>query len=417
MVQKSKGYKTLRLCVMNWHQIPLHNGLRIITIPRLGTRTVAARLFIRAGSRYDGAYPGLAHFTEHLLFKGKEQIFADIEARGGELNAQTGREYLGLHTVTLGSDLPLALTLLSELILQPEFSSANFLAEKLVIAGELEQARDRSSVLYDHFQQQLWGAEHPFGRPVLGAPQGLDALELAYVEAFYRQRFVGGNAVLVICGDIDVTQALSLAVEAFAELPAGSEQHPEPLPETPRGSRGAHIERASGRSYLLVGVPTVGLKHPDRSALKIIELVLGMGASGRLYRRIREEMGLVYTVNAVSGVYEDAGYLAVHSVCAPEQVVTVQDAVFDLWAEIAELGITPAELAAAQGNYAGTLARRFETNLSVAGIFGIEALLHEVEPFEAAIARINGVITEQVCCTARRYLQEDEAVIVSMGHN
>ncbi len=400
---------------MEYQFTQLDNGLRIITLHRPGTRTAACRFFVRAGSRYDDVHPGLAHFTEHMLFGGRKHIFGEIESRGGELNAHTGREYLSLHTVTLGDDLHLALNLLSELVLSPNFDATNFLNEKLVVTSELEQTRDRSSVIYDLFQQHMWGAEHPFGKPVIGTPEGIAGLELAHIRAFYRTRFVSGNALLAICGDVSAPSAQSLAAETFANFPAGPEQPPAPLPETPGGVRGGHLEFNTRRSYLLVGVPTQGLKHRDRSVLKIIERVLGMGASGRLYRRLREDLGLVYNVNMVSSVYEDAGFLAAHAACAPEDLTAVQDVILDEWADLRENGLSEGELRAAKGNYAGTLARRFETNLSVAGIYGIEGLLHEIEPFEAAIARINRVTPEGVRRAAQTYLTEDRHVITTVG--
>lgn len=405
---------------MNWHQHTLKNGLRVIIIQRPGTRTVAARFFVRAGSRYDGDHPGLAHMLEHMLFKGtqqrsSEEIFQGIEARGGEINAHTTREYISLHTVTLAQDLPLALTLLSGLILSPKLSQEDFLSEKLVVLGELEQQKDQSSILYDLFLKTLF-QDSPLGKPILGTPQGLRDLSIDELRDFHAQRFVSGNAFLVICGDVEQDQAFELAEDAFSDLPNGSEQLPEY--ETAidiRQPRGAELERQTQRSYMLLGIPAVGLKHPNRSTLKIIELVLGMGASGRLYQRLREELGLVYNVNVVSSLYEDTGYLAIHAACKPENLTVVQDAILDEWVDLHENGITDAELSAAQGFYSGTLARRFETNLSVAGIFGIEGLLHKVEPFEAAIARINGVTRKGVQAAAQKYLNEDGYVMVSVG--
>jgi predicted Zn-dependent peptidase len=147
----------------------------------------------------------------------------------------------------------------------------------------------------------------------------------------------------------------------------------------------------------------------------MIELVLGMGASGRLYRRLRQELGLVYNINAVSSVYEDAGFLAIHAACDAEEQTRVQDEILDSWLDLRQRGITAEELEAAKGNYAGTLARRFETNLSVAGIVGIEALLHAVEPFEAAIGRINAVTCEGVRQAAQQYLVENGYVLVTAG--
>ena len=381
---------------------------------------MACRFFVRAGSRYDGEHPGLAHMLEHMLFKGTRQhtsqeIFSSIEARGGEINAHTTREYISLHTVTLADDIHLALDTLAEICLQPKFSNDDFLSEKLVVLGELEGSRDQSSILYDLFMQNLWD-DSSLNNPVNGTIDGLRDVEIDSLQEFYNRRFVSENSILVICGDVEPDEALTLTQSSFNNFPSGPEYSPEFVKEPTRSTpSGTHLERDTQRMYMLLGVPTVGLKHPDRSALKIIELVLGMGASGRLYQRLREELGVVYNVNAVSSVYEDRGYLAIHTVCAPENQTLVQDAILDEWLDIRENGISEDALSAAKGNYAGTLARRFETNLSVAGIFGIEGLLYQVEPFEQAIARINGVRREGVREAAQKYLNEDGYIIATVG--
>ena len=116
-----------------------------------------------------------------------------------------------------------------------------------------------------------------------------------------------------------------------------------------------------------------------------------MGGSGRLYQRLREEQGLVYSVNTVTASYEDAGFLGIRAACAPENVEAVK------------------------GNYAGTLARRFETNSAVAGIFGIEGLLHQVEPFDEAVARIKAVTQAQVLDAAQRYLNCERFALATVG--
>ncbi|MBL7162395.1 MAG: insulinase family protein [Anaerolineales bacterium] len=405
---------------MEYQHTKLENGLRLITIHRPGTRTVAARFYVRAGSRFDGGYPGLAHFTEHMLFEGTtsrapRDIYTTIEARGGEINAHTSREYISVHTLTLTDDLPLALDLLGDIILNPGLSDESFQEEKLVVLNEIQGARDQSGVLYDLFLQNLW-LQNPLRNPILGTVEGLRDLDVATLHGFYKNRFVSGNALLVICGDVPLEEMLRLAKKTFDDSPTGIEQPPEPVDEPALTEpRGTHVEKDIHRTHMLLGVPTVGLKHPGRSALKVIELILGMGGSGRLYQRLREELGLVYAINTVSSVYEDAGFLGVRAVCAPENLTAVQDAILDEWADLRESGISKGELAAAKGNYTGTLTRRFETNLSVAGIFGIEGLLYQVEPFEQAIARINGVTRGGVQEAAQRYLNEDGYVLVTMG--
>jgi predicted Zn-dependent peptidase len=207
-----------------------------------------------------------------------------------------------------------------------------------------------------------------------------------------------------------------MAGETFAGFFPGGEQPPGPVEEPPLVEpRTAHLEKDVAQTHLLIGVPTVGMKHPDRSPLKVLEMALGMGGSGRLYRRLREERGLVYTVNTVTANYEDAGFLGVRAACAPEKVEAVVEAILVEWDALRDEGIGEGELEAVKGNYAGTLARRFETNLAVAGIFGIEGLLHRVEPFDEAVARVGAVTRAQVQEAAHRYLDRGRHVLATVG--
>ncbi|NIO68241.1 MAG: hypothetical protein GTN71_04095, partial [Anaerolineae bacterium] len=225
-----------------------------------------------------------------------------------------------------------------------------------------------------------------------------------------------GNMLLVVCGDIEHEEARRLVAHRFAALPAGPEQPPAPVREPPLNElRSGHLSKDVHQAHLLIGVPTVSMKHQDRSALKVMERVLGMGGSARLYQRLREETRLVYSVNTVTAHYEDAGYLAVKTACDPSHLAQVQQAILEEWRKLRRQGVSEDELSAAKSNYAGTLARRFETNLALASIFGVEGLLHRVETFEEAVGRINAVGRDDVLRVARQYLDVDRYVAVSVG--
>jgi predicted Zn-dependent peptidase len=387
----------------------LSNGLRLILAARPGTPTVAVRAYVRAGSRYDAAHClpgsgqpslGLAHLTEHLLFKGtrtrsQRQLFTAIERLGGTLEAGTAKEYLCVSTVVPPAGLAVALEIVAEILGQPSLDAEDFGNEKLVILAEKLRAQDREARILDLFAEALW-QEHPLRHPALGTLAGLQAVDHDSLLAFYRQRFVGGNIVLVLCGAFEPQAAESLAVGCFGALPAGPEQD---------------LHQAS----LLLGVPTVSMGHPDRSALKVIERVLGMGASARLYQRLREEGRLAYAVQALAVHYEDAGYLAVNCTCDPQNLPRARQAILQEWQRLGREDLPAEELAAAQGNYAGTLVRRFETNHAVAGILGVEGLLGQVEPLDAAIGRINAVTPDDVVRVARTYLDESHTVSATIG--
>jgi predicted Zn-dependent peptidase len=413
----------------DWRLLLLPNGLRLITIARPGTPTVAVRAYVRAGSRYDveqkrpdSRHPplGLAHLTEHLLFKGtrhhsQREIFATVERLGGVLEAGTTKEYTTLYVVTSRQGLVSAVDILAEVLLEPALREEDFWEEKLVVLEEMRRAQDRESVIFDLFAETLW-QEHPLCYPIMGNPEGLHDLDYESLLSFYRQRYVAGNMLLVMCGDIEHEEAGRLVAHRFAILPAGPEQPPAPVREPPLNEmRSGHLSKDVHQAHLLIGVPTVSMKHEERSALKVMERVLGMGGSARLYQRLREETQLVYSVHTVTAHYEDAGYLAVKTACNPSHLTRVRQAILEEWRKLRRQRVSEDELSAAKSNYAGTLARRFETNLALASIFGVEGLLHRVENFEEAVGRINAVQRDDVLRVARQYLDVDRYVAVSVG--
>jgi predicted Zn-dependent peptidase len=416
--------------IFDWRLLLLPNGLRLITIARPGTPTVAVRAYVRAGSRYDiehkrpdSPHPplGLAHLTEHLLFKGtrhhsQREIFATVERLGGVLEAGTTKEYTTLYAVTPTQGLEVAIELLAEVLTAPALREEDFWQEKVVVLEEIRRAQDRESVIFDLFAETLW-QEHPLRYPIMGNPEGLQDLEYELLLLpFYRQRYVAGNMLLVVCGDIEHEEARRLVTHRFATLPAGPEQPPAPVREPPLNElRSGHLSKDVHQAHLLIGVPTVSMKHQDRSALKVIERVLGMGGSARLYQRLREETRLVYSVNTVTAHYEDAGYFAVKTACNPSHLARVQQAILEEWRKLRRQRVSEDELSSAKSNYAGTLARRFETNLALAGIFGVEGLLHRVETFKEAVGRIHAVQRDDVLRVARQYLDVDSYVAVSVG--
>lgn len=407
---------------MDWKTSALENGLRVITIKRKGTGTVAVRFYVRAGSRFDGDHLGKAHFLEHLLFKGTttrspHQIYAAIEARGGDINAVTTREYSSFRTVTLPEDLFLALDLLGDVLINPLLAEASFHKEKLIVLNEIMSANDQMGILGNLFIQTLW-KKNSLRNPILGTVECLRDLARNDVLEFYKEKYVTENTILVICGDIDHENASTAVDQNLADFHAGPEQLPELIDEPPLETcRESHIEKDIHQTYVMIGVPTVGMKHPDRSAIKAIELALGMGGSGRLFQRLREDEQIVYSVNTFSAIYEDVGFLGIRASCAPENLEAIRDAVLREWRAIKEDGLSQEELQAVKGHYAGRTARHFETNGAVAGIVGIEGLLSTVETFEEAITRINSVTSQEVIEAAQRYLDHERYAVAIVGRN
>lgn len=414
---------------LNYRLARLPNGLRLITIARPGTATVAVRVYVRAGSRYDAEHKpadphhpplGLAHLAEHLLFKGTRrrsprEVFGAVERLGGVLDAGTTKEYVTLSAVVPQHGLLTALDVLAEILVEPALREEDFWQEKLVALEETRYAQDTGGIIFDLFAETLW-QEHPLRYPILGTLDGLYGLDYRGLLTFCQQRYVAGNTLVTVCGDIEHDQAAGLVTARFAALKPGPEQPPSVVREPPMHEpRTAHLAKDVHQTRLLIGVPTVSMKHQDRSALKALERVLGTGGSARLYQRLREQTHSVYNVNTVTAHYEDAGYFAIHTACAPQNTLQVQAAILEEWDKLRQQRVSADELSAAKSNYAGTLARCFETNLAVAGIFGLEGLLHQVEPFAAAVQRMNAVQREDIQRVAQKYLDVDKSVTATVG--
>ena len=414
---------------IDWQLVRLPNGLRLITIARPFTPTVAVRLFARAGSRYDAEQSladaqhlplGLAHITEHLILKGtrsrsQSEFFAAVERLGGVLEAGTTKEYVALCAITPRNGLATAVRVLAEIVTAPALRDEDFWSEKLVLLEEIQRSHDRESVIFDLFAEAIW-RENPLRHPTQGTLQGLYDLDHQAVLSFFGQRYVAGNMLLVVCGDIEHLETRQLVSASFSSILAGPDQPPELSMESPFSeTRRTHLLKDVNLTHLLIGVPTVGMKHEDRSALKVIERVLGMGGSARLYQRLRAEAHLVYSVNTIAAHYEDAGYFAVRTACDPAHVSQVQQSILQEWDRLREKGVSDNEMVAAKSNYAGTLARRFETNRSVAGVFGTEALLHRAESLEEAVERIDAVQHSDVLRVARKYLNSQCHIAVTVG--
>jgi predicted Zn-dependent peptidase len=423
---------------LDWRLVHLPNGLRLITIARPGSPTAAVRAYVRAGSRYDappngwGGIPehkppdssrpplGLGHFTEHLLFKGtrthsQRDIFAAVERLGGVLDAGTTKQYVTVHAVTPRSGLATAMDVVAEVLIEPALREDDFWEEKLVVLEEIRRAQDQQSVIFDLFAETLWH-HHPLRYPIRGTLEGLYDLDYDPLLSFYQRRFVAGNMLLAVSGDINHEEIEHLVAQKLAGLPGGPERPPLPVEEPPLDEqRTAHLDKGVQLTCLLIGVPTVSMKHEDRSALRVIERVLGMGGSARLYQRLREKTQMVYSVNTVTAHYEDIGYFAVQTVCDPQHIPEVQQAILQEWDKLRQHGVSEDELSAAKSNFAGTQARRAETNLAVASILGVQGLLHQVETFEEAVARINAVGRADVLRAAQQYLSLDRYVVASVG--
>lgn len=304
----------------------LQNGMRVVTevMPQLESATIG--IWADVGARHEPAVVnGISHMLEHMAFKGTKRrtargIAEEIEAVGGYLNAYTSREHTVYYARVLKDDVPLAVDILADILLNSAFDPGELERERQVILQEIGQARDTPDDQVFDFLQEASYPDQSLGRPILGTNATVGALsrdDLAhYLAAHYR----ADRLVVVAVGKVD-HQALVRAVdEAFAHMAA----EPRPLFDPARYRGGERREeRDLEQAHITLGFDGLTYGDPDYYAFQVYSMVLGGGMSSRLFQEVREVRGLAYSVYSFGQSYADGGNLGVYAGTGAEDVTAL----------------------------------------------------------------------------------------------
>ncbi len=350
------------------HREVLDNGLRLLTERMPHVRSVSIGVWLTRGSRHEtDDRSGIAHFVEHMLFKGTEQRTAEdiaqaIDSIGGQLDAFTSKEYAGYYIKVLDEHLPVAVDLLTDVVLHPRFADEDIEREKKVILEEIKMVEDTpDDLVHEIFTEHYW-AGHPLGRPILGTRQTVESLTRDALQEYFRDTYIAPNLIVTAAGNLSHESLRELIARAFdgvgtrGSLVNGSEP----------GSSGRVIVRGKDleQSHICLGTRAYPQNHDDRYASYILNTVLGGSMSSRLFQNIRERRGLAYAVFSGLAAYRDAGMLTVYAGCAAETVGEVVDLVVEEMRGIKQAPIPAAELRRAKDHLKGSLMLSLESTSS-----------------------------------------------------
>ncbi len=333
--------------------------------PIPSVRSVSLGVWLARGSRHeDPAEGGIAHFVEHMLFKGTatrtaQQFAQEVDRIGGNLDAYTSHESAGYDILTLDEHLPYAVNLLSDLLLHPAFPEVEIVRERNVVLEEISMAEDTPGELaYELFTQGLFPG-HPLGRSILGTTATVSAFDGAALRDYFGQTYRAENLIVAAAGNVDPDHLSALVGEAFDGVPTGSE--PVHDTEPPRGVRLDVRDKDLEQVHICLGLRGYPQQHPDRYALALLLDMLGGPPSSRLFQKIREQRGLAYSVGGGMAGYRDAGLVTIHAGCAPAAVGEVVDLIV---AELRAFKTTPVpedELQRAKDHVKSNLLLAFES--------------------------------------------------------
>jgi predicted Zn-dependent peptidase len=346
----------------------LPSGLRLVTEAMPHVRSVTVGVWLTRGSRHEtDPESGVAHFTEHMLFKGttsrSAQVIAQtIDSIGGQLDAFTAKEHASYYIKVLDEHVPIAMDLLSDMVLRPAFADPDVAKEQAVILEEIKMVEDApDDLVHEMFSQRFW-AKHPLGRPILGTPDTVASFSARDLRDYFGRTYVAPNLIVAAAGHLEHAALRQLVESAFASLPA---QAPLNVTEPPAVTRGL-IERHKDieQSHICVGTPAYPQAHVDRHSVYVLNTILGGSMSSRLFQHIREERGLVYAVFSNLTTYSDAGMITVYAGCSHDKVSEVIDLTLAELRGLRDMMVPAEELRRAKDHLKGSLMLSLENTSS-----------------------------------------------------
>ena len=327
----------------------LPNGLRVVHeyLPQL--RSVNAGIYVRSGSVMESPEEGgISHFLEHMSFKGTSrrttrQIAEETDQLGGGINAFTSRQATCYYGRVIDEDLPACFDLLSDLVMGADLPPDELERERGVILEEIAMAEDDTEDLCaELLTQAQYGGDLPMARPILGRPERVSAYTRSELLDYRRRRYTPGGCVVSLCGQFDPDAVRRLITEGMGRWSGPALDFVNPPAPILSGQRVA-VRKETEQLQLGLGYPGCGGEHPDRHAMTVLASILGGAMSSRLFQRIREELGLAYSVYSVPVMEEGSGLFQIYAGVSPQNGRRVLEEIGRVVADLAEHGPTEKE--------------------------------------------------------------------------
>jgi predicted Zn-dependent peptidase len=347
----------------------LPNGLRVITETMPSVRSVSIGCWVDTGTRDENLdhEHGASHFLEHLLFKGSETVSArevseTFDAIGAESNAFTSKEATCYWTRLLDQDVATGFDILSEIIQRPAFRANEIDSERQVVIEEINMNDDDpSDVAFENFSTAAF-LGHPLEAPVLGTRDSIRGMTRDDIMGYWERRYGTSSVVIAAVGNLEHDDIVGMVADRFGEWDGGDIEHT--FEEMEPSARVELTRRDTEQAHILIGGK--GLRRDDerRFSYQVLNHIMGSGMSSRLFREVREERGLAYSVHAFRLAYADAGAWGVYVGTTPSQTDTTLKVIRDELDKVMEEGVTDAELERAKGSMRGGLALSLEDSNS-----------------------------------------------------
>jgi predicted Zn-dependent peptidase len=408
--------------VRNIRREVLPNGLIVITEQMQHIRSASIGIWIKTGSRdEDPQWNGISHFIEHMVFKGTkhrsaEDIARQVDSIGGNMDAFTAKECICFNVKVLDEHLPIAMDVLSDLVLNPVFDAQDITRERGVILEEIKMDEDSPDYLvHEIFTQNFW-KDHPLGKPILGTKDSVKRFERDAVLGVYGQRFAPGNLIICAAGNLKHEEFVELVNKHFQQMKSVKNGFHSPQPQiVPRIIM--RNKKSLEQVQICVGVPSHPIAHTRRHASYIMNTLLGGGMSSRLFQNIRERQGLAYAIYSDLNPYRDTGCLSVYAGTSRESAGKVVQSIVSEFRKLKSEEVPAEELRRSKDQLKGSLMLSLESSTArMSNLARQEMYFDRFFSMDELIDKIESVTAEEVKQLANEFFQTDAIAVTVLGN-
>jgi predicted Zn-dependent peptidase len=383
-------------------------------------RSVSVGIWVDTGSRNEGpSRGGISHLIEHLVFKGTasrtaEEIARTMDSVGGQMDAFTAKEHTCFYVQVLDEHLPLAVSLLTDILLNPLFAADELEREKSVVLQEIKMVEDTpDDLIHDLYAARAW-AGHPLGLPILGQRGAVIGYDSATVRQHFTEEYVPQRVTIAVAGNVTHEQVVELFAAGFDGFDRPSAGRTEQRPVLHSGIE--IVPKTLEQVHLVVGFPGLTLTAPERYGLYLLNDIIGGSMSSRLFQEVRERQGLVYSIYSGTQAYKDTGVLYIYAATDAPNFSKMLKAVLKEIRVLRKNGVGAEELARTKEHLKGGLMLSLESTSSRMN----RLAKHEMQfgsflPMDAMLAAIDSVRIEELQALISDLLDEEQLTLVTLG--
>jgi predicted Zn-dependent peptidase len=400
----------------------LPNGLVVVTEKMPYVRSASVGIWLGTGSRGESPESnGIAHFIEHMVFKGTErrsaeEIAQSMDSLGGMLDAFTAKEMTCFNAKVLDEHLPLAFDVLSDLVLRPRFDPDDIVKEKQVVLEEIKMDEDNpENVIHEMFTQNFWRG-HPLGLPILGTPETVPQFSQKTLLERFHSWYTPNNIVITAAGNLEHARLVDMAARAFGEVPRADNGNARTPPKSHAGVEQRHKPELE-QVHIVLGVPSYPLAHERRYAASLLNIILGGGMSSRLFQNIRERQGLAYAIFSEVSPYTDSGVLSVYAGTSPESAEQLIRSVVEEFLRIRREAVSDDELRRAKDHLKGSMMLSLEsTSARISNLARQAMYFDRFLSLDEMLASIEIVSREEVLSIAQDFFAPGRLALTVLGN-